>query len=126
MELIPTLSFAAFLSNFTAASLDNAEETALPVLMKVGLSYSPVEKLHVNFDVCKDVLGKPNVKAGIEYLLGKVLYLRTGLNSNPFKGFFGAGLKLNRFNIDYGINSHELLGPSHQATISFIYFKRDG
>jgi hypothetical protein len=125
VELIPELSFAAFISNFTSARLDNAEATALPVVMKVGLSYSPVDKLHLNIDVCKDVLHDPNVKAGIEYLLGRALYLRTGLNSYPFKSFFGAGLKLSRFRIDYAVNTHQLLGPAHQASISFYYVKND-
>lgn len=125
VELIPTLSFAAHISNFTAATLDNAEESPLPVVMKVGLSYSPVDQLHVNLDVVKDVEHEANVKAGLEYLLGQTLYLRTGLNTKPFQGFFGAGFKFNRFKIDYAINSHDLIGPSHQASISFNYFKRD-
>ena len=125
MELIPKLSFGAYISNFTLSKLNNSEKTMLPVIMKAGLSYKPVKKLSLNLDLFKEVDYKPVVKAGIEYIIVEKFYLRTGLNANPFKSFFGAGLHLSRFRIDYAVSSHQFLGTSHQASISYTYQKRD-
>ena len=125
VELIPKLSFGAFISNFTLSKLNNSEKTRLPVIMKAGLSYKPAKEVSLNLDLYKNVDYKPIVKAGIEYIIVKKFFLRTGINTNPFKSFFGAGLHLNRFKIDYAICTHEFLGSSHQATVSYNYQNRN-
>jgi len=77
----------------------------------------------LNIDLNKDVDYEPILKAGIEYLVSGKLYLRTGMNTNPFKGFFGVGILPGRFKIDYAIGTHQFLGNSHQASVSFNYLK---
>ena len=125
VELFPKLSFGAFISNFTLSHLNNVEKTKMPVIMKAGLLYMPVNEVRLNLDLYKDVDYKPIIKAGIEYVIVDKFYLRTGINTNPVKGFFGAGLYLNRFQIDYAVGTHHLLGTSHQASVSYTYLKRD-
>ena len=124
VELIPKLSFGAYISNFTISRLNNSEKSSLPVIMKVGFSYQPVNELQLNIDLNKDVDYEPILKAGIEYLVSGKLYLRTGMNTNPFKGFFGVGILPGRFKIDYAIGTHQFLGNSHQASVSFNYLKK--
>lgn len=125
VELFPKLSFGAYISNFTLSKLENSEKTLLPVFMKTGFSYKPTKSLSLNLDLYKDVDFDPIVKAGIEYIIVKKFYLRTGINANPYKSFFGAGFHLKRFRIDYAISTHQFLGNSHQASISFNYQNRD-
>jgi hypothetical protein len=125
VELAPKLSFAAYISNFTLSKLDDSENTVLPVFMKTGFSYKPSKSLRINLDLFKDVDYDPNIKAGIEYIIVKKFYLRTGVNFNPYKSFFGAGIHLKRFRIDYAINTDQFLGNSHQASISFNYQNKD-
>ncbi len=125
VELVPKLSFGACISNFTLSKLDDSEKTMLPVFMKTGFSYKPAKSLSLNLDLYKDVDFDPVIKAGIEYILVKKFYLRTGINVNPYKSFFGAGFHLKRFRIDYSISTHQFLGNSHQASISFNYQNRD-
>lgn len=125
VELVPKLSFGACISNFTLSKLDDSEKTMLPVFMKTGFSYKPAKSLSLNLDLYKDVDFDPLIKAGIEYILVKKFYLRTGINVNPYKSFFGAGFHLKRFRIDYSISTHQFLGNSHQASISFNYQNRD-
>lgn len=125
IELIPKLSFGAYISNFTLAKLNNSANSKLPVVMKAGLSFKPAQELSLNLDIYKDVDYKPIIKAGIEYIILEKFYLRTGLNTNPIKSFFGAGLHLNKFQIDYAISAHQFLGTSHQATVSYNYQKRN-
>lgn len=124
VELISKLSFGAYISNFTLSKLSNSEKTNMPVIMKVGISYKPTDELSLNMDIFKDVDYEPIVKLGIEYRMIEKVYLRTGINTNPFKGFFGAGILLNRFQFDYAIGAHQFLGSSHQITVSYSYHKR--
>jgi len=125
VELIPTLSFGAYISNFTLSTLRNSERTNLPVIMKVGLSYNPISAVRLNVDLYKDVDFQPNIKAGVEYAIHEKFFLRTGLNADPFTGFFGLGVYLDRFHIDYAVGTNQYLGTTHQASVSFTYQKKD-
>lgn len=122
VELIPKLSFGAYISNFTISTLNNSEKSKLPVIMKLGFSYKPAKGILMNLDLYKDVDYNPILKAGIEYLIKEKVYIRTGINTEPLKGFFGLGIILNRFKIDYAVGTSQFLGTFHQATISFIYW----
>ncbi len=123
VELIPDLTFGAFISNLTVSKLSNPERTKLPVLMKLGLSYQPTDEITFNMDIHKDVEFDPLFKMGLEYKIMSKVCLRTGINTNPFQAFFGAGLVLDRFTIDYAVGSQQFLGMSHQASIAFKYQK---
>ncbi len=123
VEMIPSLSFAAYISNFTASTLNDVNKTRLPVSMKLGLSYTPTEDIMLNFDLYKDVEFNPVLRAGLEYKIVDKLFVRTGFNSAPFKVFFGGGVSYGRFIVDYAITSSTFLGMSHQASVSFNYQK---
>ncbi len=125
VELIPKLSFGTYISNFTVSKLNNVERSKLPVVMKVGLAYTPVEQLRWNIDLVKDVDYDAALKTGIEYVFLEKFALRTGLNTGPFKSYFGAGLYLKRFQIDYAVGTNQPLGTSHQLSVSYHYQKGD-
>jgi hypothetical protein len=121
VELIPSISFGAYISNFTTSKLNNVDQSKLPVIMKVGISYRPTEDIILNLDIHKDVDFDPEVRGGLEYRIIEKVFIRTGLNSKPFKAYFGGGLSFGRFKFDYAVTSHEYLGISHQASVSFAY-----
>jgi len=121
VELVPKLSFGAYISNFTLSKLNISEKISMPVIMKAGLSYRPTKLLSLDIDLFKDIEYEPNVKLGIEYIIVEKVYLRTGLNTNPLKGFFGAGILLARFQLDYAVGTNQFLGSSHQFTVSYKY-----
>ncbi len=123
VEMIPELTFGAYISNFTASALNNQEQTPLPVSMKIGLSYSPTSEIILNIDLYKEIEFDPMVRAGLEYKISEKVFVRTGVNSNPWKYYFGGGVELSRFKIDYAVASHQFLGISHQASVSFKYQK---
>jgi len=125
VEMLPKVTFGAFISNITMSKLDNAEGSELPVVMKLGMVYHPNEDLALYLDLYKDILHKPVYKVGLEYLVADRLFLRTGVNTEPFASYFGGGILLNRFKIDYAVSNNDFLGVSHQAAISFVFFKSD-
>jgi len=123
VELNPELSFGAYISNLTASKLNDESNSRLPVMMKLGFSYHPGDKIRLNADLYKDINYEPEFRVGLEYEIVKNVFIRTGLNTIPFKAFFGGGLKFGRFKIDYSIASTEFLGVSHQASVGVRYQK---
>jgi hypothetical protein len=121
VELIPNVSFGAYISNFTVSTLNNMDQSKLPVSMKAGISYQPTQDIMLNLDIHKDVDFDPEIRAGLEYRIIEKVFVRTGINSNPFKAYFGGGLKFGRFKVDYAVTSHQYLGIAHQASVVFAY-----
>lgn len=121
VELIPSVSFGAYISNFTASTLNNIDQSKLPVTMQIGISYLPTEDIILNLDVHKDVDFDAEIRAGLEYRIIEKVFVRTGINSNPFRAYFGGGLKFGKFKLDYAVTSHQFLGMSHQASVTFAY-----
>jgi hypothetical protein len=64
VELIPKLSFGAYISTFTLSKLSNSEKTNMPVIMKVGISYKPTNELSLNMDIFKDIDYEPLLNWG--------------------------------------------------------------
>lgn len=75
VELIPELSFGAHISNLSVSKLNNSEQTRLPVIMKVGVSYEPTDEIFLSFDLYKDVNFDPNLSIGLEYQIIDNIYL---------------------------------------------------
>lgn len=123
VEVSKYILFGAYISNLTSSSFNNSEHTNLPVQMKVGFAYIPTQKFRFALDLEKDIDQDPLIKAGIEYTIIEKLVLRTGVNSNPLKAFFGFGLVLKSFNVDYAFSQHNYLGFTHQLSVSFNYQK---
>lgn len=123
VELSPKWSFGATVSNFTASTLSDLDNAALPVVMKVGISFKPAKQVTLLADLVKDVEFDPEIRAGMEYWVNQKIALRTGINTQPFSGFAGFGLRLRQFEIDYALCSHQFLGFNHQLSVSFKYQK---
>jgi hypothetical protein len=125
VELIPNLHFGAYISNITLSRLNSPEKSELPVIMKIGFSYRPIQELKLNFDLFKDNRYDPNIKAGIEYLIASKFFIRTGINTQPVRSFFGIGVKFQRFKVDYAISNNDFLGIAHHLGVSFAYTQKD-
>jgi len=123
IELSPELTLGASISNFTATSLSDVDRSSLPVIMKLGVCYKPSEHISIVADLVKDVEYDLQWRAGLEYWLSGKIALRTGINAEPFSAFFGLGLLLKQFDVDYALNSNQFLGLSHQVTVAFRYQK---
>lgn len=123
-ELFPTLSFGAYIYNLTQANLGSEEGASLPVILKSGFAYSPVEELIICVAVEKNVEQDTRLGAGLEYQFLQKFHLRSGISTAPFQQYYGLGFSPYNFSFDYALDNHNILGLSHQVSISYKFYKR--
>ncbi len=116
-ELSPELSFGASIFNLNRAKLSSESVYRLPTGISMAIRYTPNEDLELQLELEKDIQINPVVKLGMEYGLKEWLYLRTGINSNPGRLFFGFGLAYGRFQMDYAQGQNLALGTSHHLNL---------
>ncbi|UZD24019.1 hypothetical protein PBT90_11555 [Algoriphagus halophytocola] len=116
-ELSPEFSIGASFFNLNRAKLSQATEERLPTGISMGINYQPVPQLQLQAEVEKDIEVKPVVKLGIEYVLRDWVLLRTGINSNPSRMFFGLGIKLDQLSFDYAYGQNQPLGTTHHISL---------
>ncbi|MDR7132284.1 hypothetical protein J2X69_004651 [Algoriphagus sp. 4150] len=118
-ELSPTFSIGASISNLNRSKISRDSDIRLPTGISLGVFYTPIPLLQFHLEVEKDIQIKPVVKAGLEYGIKEWVYLRTGINSNPSRMFFGVGLKSDRFSLDYAHGQNQALGSSNHVSLGF-------
>jgi len=124
-EINNHLVFGAHIYNLNQAKILKSEKEYIPVIMKAGLSYHPSKKLMINVETEKELDFKAIFRGGIEYAIIEKLNLRTGISSNPFSNYFGAGIFHKNISIDYAFSTHSSLGPTNQLSISYIFKKKN-
>lgn len=102
--------------NSKVAGLDR-----LPNLVKIGVGYSPSDKVTLTGELEKDIYNFPLVgKIGVEYRPMKALAIRAGFAANqPTMASFGLGLYLQGLRIDVASSYHQILGLTPSVSISY-------
>lgn len=118
-ELSPQFAIGASISNLNRSKISKDSETRLPTGVSIGILYTPISQLQVHLELEKDIQIKPVVKAGLEYGIKEWVFLRTGINSNPSRLFFGIGLKSTLFNLDYAYGQNQALGNTNHVSLGF-------
>ncbi|OFY66878.1 MAG: hypothetical protein A3H98_13990 [Bacteroidetes bacterium RIFCSPLOWO2_02_FULL_36_8] len=93
----------------------------IPTIIRSGVAYTPIDKLIISVEAEKDLDHPSNYKAGIEYKIISALALRTGISTQPEMGYYGIGIILKMFQLDYALNVHDKLGISHHASVSLRF-----
>lgn len=118
-DLGPNIQMGAYFSNLNRAKVSKNSEDHLPTLISFGIKYTPISDLQIQLEAEKDILVKPTIKAGIEYKIQEWVILRTGVNSNPSRLFFGLGLRPKNFLIDYAMGQNTALGSTHHVSLGY-------
>jgi hypothetical protein len=118
-DLSPIFSLGASISNLNRAKLGRNSIQRIPTGISLGLSYHPSKQLNFFGEVEKDILIKPVYKIGLEYELHEWIELRTGVNSNPGRLFFGLGLNYEKFGLDLGYGQVNPLGSLTNFSLTF-------
>jgi hypothetical protein len=93
----------------------------LPSIFKLGLSveYSPSFIIYTEFE--KDLDFPPILKIGLEYILRDVFFIRGGIRIFPASYAFGAGLRHNRFLLEFSSAYHQYLGFTPQVSLQYDF-----
>ena len=119
-KLYKKWSMGVFAHNINRPKFGSDEQAELPPELRAGLSYEPFEGIlsEVDFSIKDDDL---RIHLAGEFELFDVLYLRSGVKTNPMVVAGGAGIVYQFIRFDYSAEFIPELPLSHCATISFVF-----
>ncbi|MFZ4399085.1 MAG: hypothetical protein ACOYO1_03535 [Bacteroidales bacterium] len=118
-KLSHNVTLAAHVFNPVNAKFNDYNNEKIPSVFKLGINYTFSEKLIIAIESEKNINFDPIFKAGFEYKLLEIAYVRLGISNNPVINTFGFGIVYHQFTIDFASSIHQALGYSPQ--FSFIY-----
>lgn len=111
---------------FNPLNVELFEEERLPSILKMGLKYTPSDKVDIFAEVSKDIAFKVRTHWGVEYELIEHFDLRFGVATQPVEITFGIGYALkNGLMLDVASRYHEVLGVSPSIGIVYVRKKAD-
>jgi len=120
-RMIKNLTIGTHVYNITRAKFADYNNEKIPTIMRVGIDYKFSEQVFVAVEMEKDIDHKAVFKAGMEYHVLEVLYIRAGISTNPTLSCFGFGLKIKNFKVDASSSFHSVLGFSPQIGLSYDF-----
>lgn len=114
---VKSLKFGFILKNLIAGKVGEAKES-LPKEIELGVALLPYNGLIVSTSIHKEAGFRESLKYGVEYEFADLFALRFGFSNYPVQYSAGAGIKFLNFKFDYGVNNHQLLGLTHQVTLT--------
>lgn len=116
------------------------ESSPLPTALRLGLGFKPLDLAVISADLVKP-FHNPTVSRGFELRFGaeatvaRILSLRTGFSTDlegdyPSEAFqpgvlsafwFGAGVRVEDFDIDYAFRSYDALGYTHRISLTYSF-----
>jgi hypothetical protein len=113
-------SMGVFAHNLNRPKFGSDEYAELPPEIKAGFAYEPFEGIlsEIDFSMKDDDM---RIHFAGEFKLFDMLYLRTGVITNPMVIAGGAGIAYKFIRFDYAAEFIPELPLSHSATISFVF-----
>lgn len=126
-QLSETLFLGMHIFNINQAKVSDFEDERIPTLMRIGISYRPVEKVKVNIETEKDTEYPASFKAGLEYQAinhnENQVFIRTGITTAEFLAHFGVGYYKGNFGLDYAFTTLPQVGYSHHVGLIYRFGK---
>lgn len=118
LSLSEDWNVAGAVENINQPKLNGYSEE-LPNRLQLGFEYRVTDQLYSNVSIQKDAWFSPVVLFGIEYGLSKYLRINSGFSSSGNLPTAGIGLNISNILIDYSVQHHFVLGPTHFVGIAF-------
>ncbi|WPP51411.1 hypothetical protein [Catalinimonas niigatensis] len=119
-QILPKLSFGMSISNLNQAVVSHETGEKIPTVLSTGFCFRPDEKLQTLMEVSYALEERPLLKAGIAYQAVKNLTFRSGANTSRTGQFFlGLGLAHSIVEVDYALETHNVLGISQQLNVTY-------
>lgn len=123
-KLTPHFQIGAYINNITQPEI--SEHDKLPTSFILGIAFNPSDQIYFTTELEKDIDFDPVWKAGLEYVVHKKFFLRTGFNLQPQTGFFGFGYRSDKpLQLDYAFSFTPTIGSIHQATVGYHFKKKN-
>lgn len=120
-RLLPKLHFAAHAYNLSQSRINRHSEELIPLILKAGLAYLPVDNVQLLVQTLKDLDHPSRFSAGLEYGIIETLHLRTGILTRPAEASFGLGFSPKNFRFDYAFRHLQTIGASHHLSIGYSF-----
>lgn len=111
------LKFGFIVKNLIAGKIGEAKEN-LSKEIDLGVALMPYNNLVVSMGVYKELIFRESLRYGVEYGVAEFVSVRFGLSNYPIRYSGGIGIKVFKFQLDYGVDNHQLLGLTHQITLT--------
>jgi hypothetical protein len=118
LSLSDDWNVAGVIENINQPELNSYGEE-LPNRAQLGFEYRVTDQLYSNVSIQKDAWFSPMILVGIEYELSKYLRINSGFASSANLPTAGIGLNISNILIDYSVQHHFVLGPTHFVGIAF-------
>jgi hypothetical protein len=122
-KLLPQLTIATHIYNPFRAKITDYNNERVPTIFKVGAQYMFTQKVFLLAEAEKTSAQTVNIKAAIEYVPAKTVYIRAGACSYPTQAAFGVGVNYKGLKIDLSSMYHSILGLSPQIGLSYAFGK---
>ncbi len=120
-KITDNLSLGAHVFNPVKAKLSDYNDERLPCVLRLGLNWKPDKNFTAALEAESDIDHPLILKAGLEYDVMKLMYLRIGISNNPNIFTFGVGLNLKGFKLDFSSSMHQVLGYSPQISAHYNF-----
>lgn len=105
--------------NPTRSHLSPVFSDTITTTLRTGISYTPVEKLHMAVEAEKSLNYPFRLKSGIEYEIIQGITLRTGIITHPVQNSFGIGFEIRKISADVAFSHNAILGLTPHFSIQF-------
>jgi hypothetical protein len=105
-------------SNINQPKLNDYSEQ-IPQTIQLGLQYKVLNPLLFHFSIQKDAWFTPSLSLAVEYNISDYLEISTGFSSDANIPTGGIVINISKLKIDYAIQYHFDLGPTHFIGIAY-------
>ena len=112
---------------FTVSNINNPkvgedDRHELPQRMAIAIAYEPYDGVTTALELKKSVEDdEVEIHSGVEVKVFDILDLRFGARSYPASYSAGFGLELYNVQLDYGLNTHSVLDPTHHFGLGYRF-----
>ena len=111
------IQWGAVITNVNRGRIGEQPEV-LPQVVRTGLAYIPKQGYLLALEVVAENPYPVQLRGGIEIHPIKSLFLRCGFSREPSMYSVGIGIDWRSVRFDYALNTHLVLGSTHQGSIT--------
>lgn len=118
-RILPKVLMGVHYANLGQQGYDTDAYSAIPSVLRAGLSYEFADVATVSADVVYLIGERLDPRVGLEYRFIEWLYFRGGISVNPMQQYAGFSVQHNQLLLDFTTVFHVRLGMSPQIGVAY-------